>query len=194
MIRVKYNKETGLVEGNYPKSINYRNNNINEEDKTIDGSPYIEITQEEQEFLSGKVVCIIDGKYQEYVKPDDVLLEEAKYSKKSEVKSARNKEFSKPLQARGSLYLKTQPEVNIFLAAYSMADGSVKEWAPCDVNGEAHDNEVSFSKFELVSVSNHYEDRKTTHYNQSRRRCRAIEALTSIEEVESYDITQVYES
>tara|TARA_R110000782_G_scaffold52163_1_gene111983 strand:- start:319 stop:795 length:477 start_codon:yes stop_codon:yes gene_type:complete len=125
---------------------------------------------------------------------DDINLMSAQEVKKLEVVEARNKEFSKPLQARDDLYLRAQPEVNIFLAANSMGDGSSKEWAPCDVNGVIQDSEVAFTKSELVSVSNHYEERKTTHYNQCRRRCRAIDKLESVRDVESYDVTQAYEA
>jgi len=123
------------------------------------------------------------------------ILEEAKAAKKEEITKARNSEFAKPLQVRSNpdVYLRPQPQVNIFLAAYSMNDGATKEWAPCDKDGNMQDTEVAFTKEELVSASNHYEERKTTQYNQARRRCRAVDVLTTIEEVEAYDITTVYE-
>lgn len=125
----------------------------------------------------------------------EIALEEAKTAKKEEIIKARNSAFAKPLHTRSNpdLYLRPQPQVNIFLAAYSMSDGATKEWAPCDKDGNIQDLEVEFTKEELVSASNHYEERKTTQYNQARKRCRAVDALTTIEEVEAYDITTVYE-
>jgi hypothetical protein len=193
MIKIKYNSQTTLIEGNYPLSINYPNIVIDEDAKTIDGSPYIEITEEEHEANMGKVMCVIDGVYQEYVKPDDVLLQEAKDSKKTEIKALRDAEFQKPLQIRSNpdIYLKPQPQTNIFLAAYSMADGAIKEWKPCDIDGVMQDGFIEVTKEELISASNHYEERKTLEYNQYHKRIDAIEALTTIEEVEAFDINQI---
>ena len=65
MIRIKYNLHTTLIEGNYPVSTNYKNTVINEEDKTIDGSPYIEITDEEHQANLGKTMCVKNGVYQD---------------------------------------------------------------------------------------------------------------------------------
>jgi hypothetical protein len=94
MIRVKYNSNTGQVLGNYPSSINYPSITIDEENKTITDSsgtfPYIEITKEQHEANMGKVMVVVDGDYQEYVKTDDELLQEAKDAKKAEIKAARD--------------------------------------------------------------------------------------------------------
>lgn len=194
-MKVKYNQQSTKVEGYFPNSIKYKNNVIDEQSKTIDGSPYIEITEEEHQAVMGKKMCVVGGVFQEYVKTNDELLAEAKAAKKEEIIKVRNSAFAKPLQVRSNpdVYLRPQPQVNIFLAAYSMNDGATKEWAPCDEDGNIQDTEVAFTKEELVSASNHYEERKTTQYNQARRRCRAVDALTTIEEVEAYDITTVYE-
>lgn len=81
MIKAKYNQQTTLVEGYFPSFINYPNNVIDTEAKTIDGSPYIEITSEQHEASLGKEMCVIDGVFQEYVTPDNVLLEQAKTTK-----------------------------------------------------------------------------------------------------------------
>jgi hypothetical protein len=96
-IKVKYNPETTLIESNYPSSINYPNIVIDEEAKTIDGSPYIEITNEEHQDNLDKTMCVKDGAYQEYIKPDSILLQEAKDSKKALIKSHRDAQFGKLL-------------------------------------------------------------------------------------------------
>lgn len=69
MIKVKYNQETTKVEGYYPSSIKYNNIVIDEDAKTIDGSTYIEITEEEHQEALGKQMAVVDGKLIEYVSP-----------------------------------------------------------------------------------------------------------------------------
>lgn len=82
MIKVKYNQETTKVEGYYPSFINYKNIVVDEDAKTIDGSPYIEITEEEhQAALELNIAAIVDGKLTEYTKTDQELVEELKNSK-----------------------------------------------------------------------------------------------------------------
>lgn len=92
IFKIKYNQDTTLIEGNYSSSINYPSIVIDEEAKTIDGSPYIEITDQEHQDNLGKTMCVINGVYQEYVKPDDILLQEAKDAKIAEIKTRRDKE------------------------------------------------------------------------------------------------------
>ena len=75
MIKVNYDTETTLVKGYYPNSINYAS--IPE--------PYIEIENDAQ--VLDKQMCVIDGVYQEYVKPLDVQLQEAKASKIAQCKA-----------------------------------------------------------------------------------------------------------
>jgi len=82
MIKVKYNQETTRVEGFYPSSIKYNNIVIDEDAKTIDGSPYIEITEEEhQEALELNIAAVVDGASVEYTKTIDELITELKTSK-----------------------------------------------------------------------------------------------------------------
>ena len=87
MIKAKYNQQTTLIEGYFPSFINYPNNVINTEAKTIDGSPYIEISDEEHQETLGKQMCVVNGVYQEYVKPLDVQLQETKASKIAQCKA-----------------------------------------------------------------------------------------------------------
>ena len=79
--KVKYNQETTKAEGYFPSFTNYPNNVIDEEAKTIDGSPYIEITEEEHETVLGKQMAVVDGVLVEYTKTDNELIEELKNSK-----------------------------------------------------------------------------------------------------------------
>jgi len=70
-IKVNYDIETTLVKGYYPSTINYAS--IPE--------PYIEISDGEHQEALGKQMCVVNGDFQEYVKPDSVLLEEKKIEK-----------------------------------------------------------------------------------------------------------------
>jgi len=69
MIKVNYDLQTTLVKGYYPDSINY--NSIPE--------PFIEIEDSEQD--NSKQMCVINGVYQEYIKPLDIQLQETKNKK-----------------------------------------------------------------------------------------------------------------
>ena len=77
MIKVNYDTETTLVKGYYPDAINYAS--IPE--------PYMEISDEEHQETLGKQMCVVNGVYQEYVKPLDVQLQEAKASKIAQCKA-----------------------------------------------------------------------------------------------------------
>lgn len=81
MIKVKYNSTSNLVEGYYPSSINYSNTVIDEESKTIDDSPYVEITEEEHQNNMNKTMCVSGGIYQEYITPDKDKLKALQDSK-----------------------------------------------------------------------------------------------------------------
>jgi hypothetical protein len=81
-VRVKYNKETTRVEGFYPSFVKYNNIVIDEDAKTIDGSPYIEVTEEEhQAALELNIPAVKDGALVEYTKTNQELVEELKNSK-----------------------------------------------------------------------------------------------------------------
>lgn len=89
MIKVTYTPDS-LVKGNYPDSLDYPSITINEEAKTILNAEgellsYIEIEENKQIF--GKTMCIKNGVYQEFIKPDSKLLQEAKDNKIAEIKS-----------------------------------------------------------------------------------------------------------
>jgi len=90
LIKVKYNQETTKVEGYLPSFMNYPNNVIDEVAKTIDGSPYIEITKEEHQAALGKEMAVVDGALVEYTKTDNELIAGLKNSKLTECISYLN--------------------------------------------------------------------------------------------------------
>lgn len=85
--KVKYNAETGAVEGFFINSIDYKNNIIDEDKKTIDGSPYIEIDEEEHKNRPIGELCVENGKIVSRKKS----LEEIKEEKTKEIKIATRK-------------------------------------------------------------------------------------------------------
>ena len=68
-VKVNYDTQTTLVKGYYPDSINYASI----------PDPFIEIENIEQD--NSKQMCVVNGVYQEYVKPLDAQLQEAKTAK-----------------------------------------------------------------------------------------------------------------
>jgi len=84
MIKVNYDPLTTLVKGYYPDSVNY--SSIPE--------PFIEIEDSEQD--NSKQMCVAGGVYQEYVKPLDVQLQEAKTAKLDELQTSLNAALVKP--------------------------------------------------------------------------------------------------
>jgi hypothetical protein len=85
MIKVNYDQTTSLVLGYYPDSVNY---------DSIP-TPSIEIEDNEQD--NSKQMCVKDGVYQEFIKPDSELLQEAKDSKISQIKANRKAANQKDL-------------------------------------------------------------------------------------------------
>lgn len=77
-IKVRHDSVTKIVNGYFPDDVNYKNNVIDIVGKTIDGEPYIDITQEDWESNRSKQMIVANGIYKEYVKTDDELLQETK--------------------------------------------------------------------------------------------------------------------
>lgn len=113
--------------------------------------------------------------------------------KVKELKTLRDKEFKEPVLVRSNpdIYLKPQPESNIFLAAHSMEDGSTKEWRICDSEGNMLDQILEITKGELLSASSHYEERKTLAYNQYHKKCFELKNSEDLDFITNYDINKI---
>jgi len=78
-----------------------------------------------------------------------------------------------------------------------MADDATKPWRAYSVDGEKLSNEdgspliLQLTKGEVIGAANHYEDRKSAEYLQRDLKIAAVDKLSTIEEVESFDITEV---
>ena len=129
---------------------------------------------------------------------EEELLYKAKYSKKLIIKSLRTSSLGGDLLAKvengNSYYVTTRSEINIFQSAVlsminsRVPDNSTRRWG-----GYLNGVKVSIvlTKEELLSLSNHYEERKNLAYNLCDDRRAAVDALSTIEEVEAYDINSV---
>jgi len=85
MIKVNYDQTTTLVLGYYPDSVNY------------DSIPTPNIEIEDNEQVLDKTMCVKNGVYQEFIKPDSELLQEAKDSKIAQIKANRKEANQKDL-------------------------------------------------------------------------------------------------
>jgi len=190
---VKYDATTNLVCGNFLKGEKYNGNVINEEDKTIDGCPYIEIKESEQKF--GNVV-VVDGVYQEYVKTDSELLKEAVATKIGQLKAYREANICKPTPqnvtyegnlANKSFNFSEKDVAKIGLIISFLEDseeGTTRNWT--DVDGDR----ASLTLANFKSLRNHYlADRDETEYNFYNKRKEAVKALTDLNAIKNYDIT-----
>jgi nitrate reductase NapAB chaperone NapD len=190
MIKIKYNSNTGQILGNYPSSINYPSLTIDEDNKTIKDQsgtfPYIEITKEQHEDGMGKNMVVIDGNYQEYVKTSAELLQEAKNKKIAELEVFHESDEVRILTINEKFQVNTNYEKN-----------------ESDVTGKPH-NEITFEweiaigvwlplklsqlkqfKYAVFNITR-------TNFKQYRTHTKAIELLTSIKDVGSYDFTKGY--
>jgi hypothetical protein len=122
----------------------------------------------------------------------DVLLTIAKNEKKEAIKNLRAASLGGDLLAKvengNSYYVTTRPEINIFQSAVLIPDNSTRRWGGY-LNGVKVS--VVLTKEELLSLSNHYEERKNLAYNLCDDRRAAVDALSTIEEVEAFDINEV---
>ena len=69
MLRVQYDSSSGDILGYYPTNINY--NNVDVETQTIDGHPYVQISESEKTLH--KQMEVKNGVYQERIKDPSVI-------------------------------------------------------------------------------------------------------------------------
>ena len=120
------------------------------------------------------------------------LLQKVKDSKIQEINKQRDVNLNKNVSQtiNGAIY-QFQRSITSQLAwvnaVESMEDIALENWVTAD------NQIISLSKQDLISICCHIRFRDTTEVTQARKRKDAVNALSSIEEVESYDITQIYD-
>lgn len=156
----------------------------------------------EEQFLAASYDSLVWHEENTVAKPtlEEILalssatdLKIAKDLKKEEVKNQRIANISRNLTAEvvdgATYYVETHPEHDLFVTGSSMAEGETVMWG-CLLDGKKVSR--SFSKSKMIELSGHYRQRKNQEYYQCDQRRIAIDVLTTIEEVQNYDITQVY--
>lgn len=122
---------------------------------------------------------------------DDILLKEAQDSKKAELKSVLKKMLSKNILFKDDLYMKVEPEVNLFLAYKDMTSTEVKNWGCYSKEGVFVDG-IDMKKSELQALSKGYETYKSNMYKIYNKAKKDIFNSTDIKYVESFDTTKIY--
>jgi hypothetical protein len=176
-IKVNYDIETTLVKGYYPDSINYAS--IPE--------PFIEIEDNAQ--VLDKQMCVVDGIYQEYVMPDNVLLAQARKTKIAQLKLERNR-----LLLGAQTYTATVSDVscefalsnadlpNLIARQSSLASASdTAEWN--DVNN----NRIELNKTAFSSLIRHINANDIDVWTLYTAKLAEIQACTTLEELNAIE-------
>jgi hypothetical protein len=150
--------------------------------KEIEGKSYLSLSKN----IRDKYTQVSDKE------KSNIDLQKAKENKKAEINKqrdlARDKDISHTVN--GKIY-KFQRDIVDQLAfinsIVSMTDTAVDGWVTSD------NSIVDLSKSDLISICNHIRLRDGNEVKQARKRKDAVNALTTISEVENYDINTVYE-
>ncbi len=122
----------------------------------------------------------------------DVDLEAAKAIKRKEINGLRDSRMAKDVchKVGGKDYLfQRNITANLAWINYleSGSEVAVTNWVTAD------NSIIDISQSDLVSICAHIRDRDTQAVVQARRSKNLLETLTTIEEVEAFDINQVFE-
>ena len=173
MIKVNYDPQTTLVSGYYPDSINY--SSIPE--------PFIEIEDEEQD--NSKQMCVIGGVYQEYVKPLNIQLQEAKTSKLSQLESARKEFQYKNIELNGETYVASKIACdNLSGAIDVMIDNNLVQTNWINANDEA----IILTLVEARNLRTAMFSQQSSAYFQELAFKEDINACITIEELNAINI------
>lgn len=190
-ITVKYSKTTNLVVGYYPNDIDYQNENFQENENFA----FIEITSQNWKDNLHKRMVVIDGNYTEYSPTlndfiNEKLLDLDNYHFNSnEIRILKiNNIFDVSLTLENRDLMLEQ----INLLQLKVSSGMVTEqdaFFRYYYSGENY-IDVSFSNLKGLYIAIH--DIVGSNYTTYKLHQKNIKALTTIEEVEAYDITANY--
>lgn len=122
----------------------------------------------------------------------NIELEAAKVVKKAQINAIRDNRMAKDIHHKinGKDYLfQRNITANLAWINYleSGSEVAVTNWVTAD------NSIIDISQSDLVSICAHIRDRDTQAVVQARRSKNLLETLTTIEEVEAFDINQVFE-
>jgi hypothetical protein len=175
------------VKATYPNSnlSAYKKINIDTENQTITDDenetlPYIEITQEEWESGLGKNMVVIDGVYQEYVKQESEIIEEAKKNIEGIIR-ANKKAF-----IYANVIYKDQEFINTEIASNALKivkDEDIEPYTWLDAN----DNEVIFTEDDSKQLLKIMINHRKSAYLQQAQKLRQLKIANTLEEIEAID-------
>lgn len=170
----------GIVLGYYDKSsIARTGSSVDANNLTLtnaDGAfSYTEITKEQKDERSD-VMCVIDGVYQEFVKPDSELLQEAKDSKVAQIEANKEAFIYLPVEYNGSTFINSEIASTNLQGAYTFAEEPI-EWL--DIAG----NTVMLTKLQMKDLANIMISHRSSGYFQERDLKALVAACVTIEEV-----------
>jgi len=175
-VKVNYDIKTTLVKGYYPDSIGY--SSIPE--------PFIEISDKQHQEGLGKQMCVVDGVFQEYVLSQSEQLDAAKITKIAEVKTARQVFQELPITIDGQTFSATESAKNKFWAKvnrYGTPSNYSINWLLTD--GVTW---ISLNKTQAYALYDAMEAQEDSAYKQQSIYLAAIEAATSLEELNNINI------
>ena len=170
MIKVNYDQITTLVLGYYPDSVNY--NSI--------PMPNIEIEDNEQ--ILDKTMCVKNGVYQEFIKPDSELLQEAKDSKIAEIKANKDSFIYLPVDYNGSTFKNTEISGKNLETAYNFIDEPI-QWL------DIQDNTIALTKLQVKDLITLMISHRSTGYFLEASLINQVKACLTTAEVNNIDIT-----
>lgn len=190
--RTTYNPETTFITGYYADDGHFPNIIIYEDSKLLthaegNTQPYIEVLESDR--MLDKQMCVIDGVYQEYTKPEAELLSQAKLDKIAQIKINRDNWMYQPVEYSGNTYFATKiAGDNLTAAARSPRNigiGSV-QWMT------AENSIVELEINEMEDIINLIEDQRRYSYFQEALLSAEINAIEIIEN-EDPEIAVTYE-
>lgn len=173
MIKVNYDSQTTLVKGYYPDSVKYPS--IPE--------PFIEIEDGKQD--NTKQMCVIDGVYQEYIKPLDVQLQEAKTSKIAQLDINRNDFCLIPIEYQDNTYATT---INAWAAISYLANGLSTLSTTAEYPNYPQGDNITLTKQDFKNIAGLIQIREMFSRDKRKDLMTQINACTTIEEVEAINI------
>ena len=171
-IKVNYDTQTTLVKGYYPDSINYASI----------PKPFIEIEDSEQ--ILDKQMCVIGGVYQEYVKPLDIQLQEAKEAKLAQLNINRDAFCLIPIEYQGNTYATT---INAWAAISYLANGLSTLATTAEYPNIEGDN-IILTKADFKEIAALIQTREMESRTLRKAKIDDINACTTIEELENINI------
>ncbi len=173
-IKVNYDQETSLVKGYYPDSINY----------VSIPEPFIEIENDAQ--ILDKQMCVVDGIYQEFIIPTDILLQREKINKIAQLKLKRDRlvfgaqTYSIAINKVSCKFALSNADLPNLIARQSCLGSTLETSGWNDIEG----NRIELNKAAFLSLIRHINANDVDTWSLYTEKSAKIKACTTLEELE----------